>query len=777
MSLDLQQLSASSRVLLYAASLRWLNRTRVLIAAGSALGDIIVWSCSVNDESTAERISNEAVTKHYDYPAHDGSVFGLDIGAVKAGEVEVLVLASCSDDRTIRVWDISDALDYETTDSMKPSQSEEEGIAGVVVAPCITNTWAHTSRIWQVQFFAACEDIGGGTQLFSFGEDGTCQLWIFAFNTAAAGNRVWSLTHDSTFPNHVGKNMWSHTIRDNADTVYVATGGADSAVVIAEFERRVSQSLTGSTTPQQWTKDDLAKIVTASLFDAQAKLSEVLPAAAAPKAYSFVSPDQVLMTTPGGHVMLGQLSTRGNADTSMSWRYLDTIPSKSYSVTAGLRSHGLGLIGDASGDVYAFARGQLYTKPLLNVGSKVGGVFLQLAGLRRSFERKDDDHIVLLVTRLGHAKANLFRLSGRALFNHTAEELFPTIELDLPDDLVVTSMLFEQLNRKQNLLFLGSRNGYVACYVVDKDVKLLSYTAHHTDAVSALKWKPAIEELEDESGHLLTTGRDSSYAIHSYTFMPTPASPLLVHRIVLPFGPNVEGFYLTEGPQPHLIFFGFHSKDFLVYDETEHNEVMRIDCGGAHRAWAFDPSISQESNSTGVFLWTRAAVLCMSSGGTICRRWVKRGGHGREVKVVAVRPRQHDTPSYADSSIIATGAEDTDIRLFALTSPLEASQPEMKCIGIITKHNTGLQQIQWSTDGQYLFSSAGCEEFFVWRVREVPFVQVGIVCESALPPASELPDLRIMAFDVAQIDDAAGDVDAEFIITIVLSDSTLRVNH
>ena len=62
----------------------------------------------------------------------------------------------------------------------------------------------------------------------------------------------------------------------------------------------------------------------------------------------------------------------------------------------------------------------------------------------------------------------------------------------------------------------------------------------------------------------------------------------------------------------------------------------------------------------------------------------------------------------------------------------------------------------------------------------MPFVQIGIVCESAMPPASELVDLRIMAFDVTRVVDekveADIDVDAKFLITIVLSDSTLRVS-
>lgn len=757
---------------MYAAALRWLSPEHVLIAAGSALGDVIVWSCDVIDNNTTSQDFGTAVTKHYDYAAHDGSVFGLDITTLRADGRDVLVLASCSDDRTIRIWNISDALDDRNVSAV----SSDDRATNEIAAPCLVKTWAHTSRIWQIQFRTAQSSIDAETQLFSFGEDGTFQLWTLHSSTATSSDTLWSLTHNSTFTNHVGKNIWSHAISQAPSSVSVATGGADSAVVLVEFDKRAGHLLPGMRTPQQWTKDDLASIITQGMLENHFESSEVQLAAAAPKAYSFVASDQVLMTTPGGHVLLGQHSSVNSANSAMSWRYLNTIPSRSYSVTAGLPSHGLGLIGDSSGNVYSFIKGSLHAKPLLNVSSKVGGLFLQSVRASMSPDSDLDEDIVLVVSRLGHAKANLFRLSSRALVDRSDEDVpLTSIELELPEDMVISSMLFQQLNPKKQLLFLGSRNGYVACYIIDEVMKLVSYAGHHTDAVTSLKWERDAKSPEEDSGYLLTTGRASSYAIHSYT---GTSDPLLVHRTVLPFGPNIEGFYFTDDSQPHLIFYGFHSKDFLVYDETEHNEVMRIDCGGAHRVWAFNPATLQDASTIGEFLWTRAAVLCMFSHDNTRRRWIKRGGHGREVKAMAVRPRLRDENITDNDIIIATGAEDTDIRLFTFTSSAEAVEPEMNCISIVSKHNTGLQQIQWSSDGQYLFSSAGCEEFFVWRVREVPFVQIGIACESAMPPASELPDLRIMGFDVTRVvDETENGFDAKFIITIVLSDSTLRVSH
>jgi len=338
-------------------------------------------------------------------------------------------------------------------------------------------------------------------------------------------------------------------------------------------------------------------------------------------------------------------------------------------------------------------------------------------------------------------------------------------------------MHLQGFENAQRLLFIGARNGQVACYRLSDTPQLVSYTSHHSDAVTAMHWDSSEAPSGDDgysSGYLLSSARDSSYAIHRYDGTGSNP-PQRVHRTTLPIGPLIEGFYFTAESEPHLIFYGFRSKDFVVYDETDHTEIMRVECGGAHRIWSFQPTSSQDARSVGTFCWTRASILCMSRDDRVQTSRAKKGGHGREIKAVAVRPPQKGSNKY--SNVIATGAEDTDIRLFTLDNETDL---QVKCVSIVKKHNTGLQQLKWSSDGRYLFSCGGSEEFFVWRIRQVPFVQIGVVVESSLPPASELPDLRIMAFDVLDVAPEhaeSDDRDGSFIIPIVLSDSTLRVSN
>lgn len=90
----------------------------------------------------------------------------------------------------------------------------------------------------------------------------------------------------------------------------------------------------------------------------------------------------------------------------------------------------------------------------------------------------------------------------------------------------------------------------------------------------------------------------------------------------------------------------------------------------------------------------------------------------------------------------------------------------------LRKHNTGIQHLQWSADGRFLFSSAGFEEFHVWKIaNDLPLVDIGVVCESS-HPRSGGSDLRIMGFDATtRVTSAHQDA---FDIMMAYSDSSIK---
>jgi WD40 repeat protein len=155
-------------------------------------------------------------------------------------------------------------------------------------------------------------------------------------------------------------------------------------------------------------------------------------------------------------------------------------------------------------------------------------------------------------------------------------------------------------------------------------------------------------------------------------------------------------------------------------------------------------------------VWTRASSMHICSQAGPNHGVIRPGSHGREIKAVAAS----QGPS---SPLIATGAEDTDIKLF------EYVEGELLCRRTLRRHTTGIQHLQWSENGEYLFSSGGCEEFYIWKTRRLPSpMGVGIVCDFTYAPESEHADLRIMSFDVKQRN-------IGYDIALVFSDSSIKV--
>lgn len=116
--LDITELTAASRSILYSAHLLWESSNCILIAAGTAFGEIMYWSWSKSAQG-------DAITQiHQVFLGHEGSIFDVHISKeLQRGCCGNLkrVIASCSDDRTIRLWDVSN-MDVNATDEHVVSQ-------------------------------------------------------------------------------------------------------------------------------------------------------------------------------------------------------------------------------------------------------------------------------------------------------------------------------------------------------------------------------------------------------------------------------------------------------------------------------------------------------------------------------------------------------------------------------------------------------------------------------------------------------------------------------
>lgn len=166
--------------ILYSGSLHEDTETGLIsVLAGTVMNGIILWdleTCKVNHNLTE----------------HEGSIFNVTPSA------DGKYLASCSDDRSIKVWD------------MKTGE-------------LLANGWGHGSRIWGISIYNSSEN---GFNIFSASEDLTARVWTFA-------RGVEELTQDRIVYGHTGRHVWSVDVY--SPKLIGFTGGADGKVLLTDL--------------------------------------------------------------------------------------------------------------------------------------------------------------------------------------------------------------------------------------------------------------------------------------------------------------------------------------------------------------------------------------------------------------------------------------------------------------------------------------------------------------------------------------------------------------
>lgn len=718
-NISIETVVPGSNCILYCAHISWLSASRCLVASGTAFGDIILWSCPFSQEERKD--ANVNVKTHYIFQAHEGSVFDVQISTplqehTLGGPHQVL--ASCSDDRTIRMWDISDlGRDCPSmTDIQRETGFGSTDQSNAYAPPLLSKATGHISRIWMVRF--VLDEIHHDSfeskthtsplALASFGEDGSCITWNVETITKDVGQLTYELRQSRVLPIHAGKNIWSATVHNG----HGATGGADGLIAILPSLTQYPQAFEIENNLLAYPPTG-AKVERADAF----------------QSYTFVSADTISATTTQGHVVA--LTLRQDGTTTIE-KYGSYESLSSFSMTTS--GPGVAFIAGVRGDVLMYSSESKQCFPVAELSGKVSGLFLSepTTGTGSDTAKKAN----LLITTVGSSTAQLVRIGEANRQDSSERQDISQRRLILPPRFVVTSFIVIEHDNAEYAV-LGSRSGSLMVYDISRmdNTEALSSIqsiqhCHGKDSITAIRFKTAASN-GNNSGHLFSTGRDSTCAVHRIMSQEGSLSFELVHRLELPFGPNIEGLGFTEDNS--LRVWGFKGKRFVVHDLSIQQDIFTVECGGGvHRNWAYEPSANG-----GTFVWTQASTLMRVTQSELPLQSIHTGGHGREIKAVAV--------SRGASPIIATGAEDTDIKLFTYSS-----HNGFKCLQTLRKHNTGIQHLQWSTDGSRLFSSAGSEEFYVWRVyHNIPVLGVGVICEST-HPRSMTSDLRITGFDVTE---------------------------
>ncbi|KAM0262891.1 hypothetical protein ACHAQJ_001483 [Trichoderma viride] len=748
---------APSRPMLYSAHLTWISDDTVLVAGGTVFGHVVVWKCRLAEGSkgTTETLFN--------FEGHEGSIFGVDIRTMTLSDGSTArILASCSDDRTIRIWDITEREDNARSHASQSTQVINTGFGGNDIdhddnvqdlskeSTPIAAVMGHASRIWGVKFGPEYGE--DALSVYSFGEDATTQRWSLKIShTASAGETDPSLryltgkmSHSKTFSLHNGKHLWSRAMLLEDNAVLIATGGTDSQICLIEESNLVDERLNSFGGLVNLDANDIFK----GLVDSATSIistKEII------SRYDFLSYDHILVTTSLGKLLLGYLKEphaeprweRINVAEELQGELKLCYVVKSIDATAAL-------LGTTSGNVYHFS---LSSRKITHVASMPGKINDMNCLSNQSRDESNSRLAEVLVYLHGRADSHYLSIdisTGHVRSQGQTKGLDPRF--------VPTAA-----GKVNDLLIVGSRHGWLSV-LLDRENDgtyrpILDVATRSRDTITAIVPLPpkSNSQHSSTSQYILVTSRDGKYRIYEIDRQPESILLHLRHETSPPFGPMIAGAWFTQDTVPELVLYGFRSKDFVIWNETRREESATIECGGAHRT--FQLTYSKSIPGRYRFAFTKTSRLSISSSDQLTHEWVKAGIHGREIRTLSSNGRY-----------IATGAEDTSIRIWEYQPIGEGAQADMRCVAAMKAHVTGLQKLAW-LGNEYLFSSAGNEEFFAWKVQnlESDYTGLAVVCEGVFTDKSADADLRIMDFDVCKSDDGHG-----IIVTMGFSNSVLK---
>lgn len=763
-AISIYQLATSVKSILYSADVIALSASHVLMAAGTVFGEIIVWSCFLNEGSHK---ADAVQSIHHFFTGHEGSVFNVRISP----QIPSLYpnhpgrfLASCSDDRTVRIWDISDC-EYKTAQDPSAYSTDGYDLRSTGFGPvgageqavgsesCVVQAFGHAARIWGVYFRSIENKDSTHVGLVSRGEDCTCVLWDLSWQTSSAGATSYELKEASSTEPHIGKHIWSLDLHRLGSETVIYTGGADGALKRFSIRENDDTELPVPPPPAP------------EIPGFQRKKKQTTNDRA--RAFAFVSPDCLFCISTQGQIQLGDIDRKGGPATT--WEVLCEAPELgSFAVITGLPQKGLALIGNSRGLVQLYNHAARSFADITNVGTRPLGLFF-LSDSPSAQSSQSSKQIVFLVCYPAREEVTLVTVSDWDSNSPKTK----AVTINLPSTFVVCSaaLIFEE-----QYLMVGSKSGGLALYQTPKDNEvsepiLLNRRIHGREFVNHIRTVSSTHHVDGtKSEFVLTCGRDGTYCVHELQLDGEKndiRSMEIVHRTSSMIGGNIEGAYVDEITGDFMLY-GFRSQEWVLRNESKLTDIITIASGGFRRDWAFCPGTK---DADACFVWRDDSSLVVTRIQADASNLLRAGAHGRELKAVDV----FCAPE-GGQSLIATGAEDTTVRLFAPTSTVSASPwGTFECMRVLDTHKSGIQQVSWSKDGKYLFTSAAFEEFFVWRVRAVPSFGIATKLLAASPKNDPNSDLRILSFDLLEVKEVDGE--QGFLLCLAFSNSTIKVSN
>jgi WD40 repeat protein len=728
--ITLKILPSLSQSILYSAHIIWTSSGSIMVAGGTVFGEVEV--------SVWQQIIVDALIRSchiYTFTGHEGSVFGVRISPEFIGRdgSPTRYLASCSDDRTIRIWNLSvyvvgqcfPKIEQESNAGIRDTgfrEHDNTSLNDTSASRCIAVRMAHASRIWRVDFIAWQRSLlkpRAKIHVLSFGEDSTCQQWVMDFvkssgelegktcqdtrglSTGSTSSYPAVLTHLKTFSYHSGKHIWSATLSFHSQTSKrLVTGGADGKVAIYDIfldapSERSSPDAINRSEAGEWTSKQQSLQSTTRSWTLKDILHSITPTnrsseEASIRVEKHLENLHTLETLDIGTSSEGKKLRTAQITEDAPNRY-GFVGENEILVTTSLgRILFVSLTASYKWEELDFPcevrNGLRSYSLLLGVPAFGIGLLAGANGMIYLYHKK----VVTELMKVNGKPAALLNVSIPS--EERLDILVTTLGSDIAYQLSITASALQSPSLEQvmpiklplgfivtsagnvmRFIILGGRNGSIALYDLENSkepIRIVSgQEAQRDDAITTIISIPS-PNTQDDRCHFLTTSRDGSYSI--FCLMAARDTDNVSGNISIDL---VHRAFPPLGPMIEAAWFS--ESDLMLYgfrgtSFIVWNETKQCEILNVECGGghrSYAYMPITEIGGAGHFAYTKASMLYINSQTHPSHRTLKPGGHGREIKVAA---------THVD--FIATGAEDTAIRIWRIRK--EGGEPRRAFITV-----------------------------------------------------------------------------------------------